>query len=108
MAYPYMLTTLDNPYHPFHDFDSWNEFDISKGYHSCSLLARLAHVSSTLSDEINDKEYERAIEQIIRLNPFLWTKIKETDRVRPINLARLQENISEKQADEERKRKNDT
>lgn len=100
MAYNYMLTTFDNPYHPFKDFESWNAFDISKGYHSCSLLARLVNVSDTLSDEINDKEYERAINQIIHLNPFLWTKIKETDRVRTIDLAQLQKNIDDKVANE--------
>ena len=94
MALPYTLTTLDNPYHPYQDFEAWNDYDVSHGYFTCSLLARIALVSDTLSDEANDLEYERAINEIISLNPFLWTKIKETDRVRPIDLAQLQKELA--------------
>lgn len=64
------LTTIDNPYNPFTQFDQWYTFDQDKGYCSCSYLDRIAHTSSQLSDEENQKEIIRAIKEIIRLDPF--------------------------------------
>ena len=66
-----MLTTIDNPYDPFEDFDRWLSFDIQKGYFSCGLLARVAKTSDELSDLDNLEEIERAIDEIIELDPFL-------------------------------------
>lgn len=63
-----MLTTTDNPFDPFDDFDNWFAFDESKGYHSCSYLARIAKTSDELSDEENSEEIKRAIDEICRLN----------------------------------------
>ncbi len=61
-----MLTTIDNPYNPFEQFTSWFLFDVEKGYNSCSFLGRIARTSDQLSDEENDKEVERAIDEIIK------------------------------------------
>ena len=65
MATKYMLTTIDNPFDPFVDFDSWFMYDINKGYNSCDYLGRIAKTSDSLSDEENDEEIERAIDEII-------------------------------------------
>ena len=61
-----MLTTFDNPFDPFTQFDLWFQFDEEKGYHSCSYLGRIAKTSDSLSDSENDKEIERAIDEIIK------------------------------------------
>mgnify|MGYP001779829076 FL=1 len=61
-----MLTTIDNPFDPFDQFDSWINFDMEKGYNSCSYLARIAFTSDSLSDAENMQEVERAIDEIIR------------------------------------------
>ena len=61
-----MLTTFDNPYNPFEQFTSWFLFDVEKGYDSCSYLGRIARTSDQLSEEENDLEVERAIDEIIK------------------------------------------
>ena len=61
-----MLTTFDNPYNPFEQFTSWFLFDVEKGYNSCAYLGRIARTSDQLSEEENDLEVERAIDEIIK------------------------------------------
>lgn len=73
-----MLTTIDNPFDPFDDFDSWYQFDIDKGYNTCAYLARIARTSDQLSDYENDKEVERAINEIISYDFMnIYKKIKK-------------------------------
>jgi len=61
-----MLTTFDNPYDPFEQFTSWFLFDVEKGYNSCDYLGRIARTSDQLSEEENELEIERAIDEIIK------------------------------------------
>lgn len=60
------LTTVDNPFDPFEQFNDWFEFDIEKGYYTCSRLARLTNLSDDLSDAESNKEVERAIDELIK------------------------------------------
>ncbi|MDD3204168.1 MAG: hypothetical protein PHS74_00305 [Lachnospiraceae bacterium] len=72
-----MLTTFDNPYDPFKQFTSWFLFDSEKGYNSCSYLGRIARTSEQLSDEENNKEIERAIDEIIKYDfQNIYKKVK--------------------------------
>lgn len=78
-----MLTTFDNPYNPFDQFTSWYLFDIEKGYDSCSYLGRIARTSDQLTDEENDSEIERAIDEIIKYDfRNIYKKVKQS--VQPI------------------------
>lgn len=61
-----MLTTFDNPFDPFEQFNDWFMFDIEKGYYSCSRLARIANFSEDMTDEETIIETERAIDEIIK------------------------------------------
>lgn len=60
------LTTFDNPYDPFEQFVPWFLFDIEKGYNTCSYLARIARTSDQFSEEENNQEIEKAIDEIIK------------------------------------------
>ena len=51
-----MLTTNDNPFNPFNQFDSWFMFDVEKGYNSCAYLSRIAKTSEQMSDDENEEE----------------------------------------------------
>lgn len=72
------LTTVDNPYDPFEEFTSWFLFDEEKGYHTTSYLGRIARTSSALSDEENNQEEERAIDEIIKYDFLnIYKKVRE-------------------------------
>lgn len=62
------LTTLDNPYNPETEFDKWYDFDESKGYHTCSYLARIAITSNELAPIDQEQAIENAIDEIVSLN----------------------------------------
>lgn len=61
-----MMTTFDNPFDPFEQFNSWFLYDVEKGYNTCAYLGRIAKTSEQLSEEENDLEIERAIDEIIK------------------------------------------
>ena len=76
----YMLSTVDNPYSPFTQFDEWKAFDESKGYFTCEYLARIANTSSEFPDVLADKAVDDAIDEICRLNVLgIYRKVKESD-----------------------------
>ena len=66
MAKQFALTTIDNPFNPLTQFDSWFQFDIEKGYYTCDYLGRIAKTSNLLTDYENSLEIERAIDEIIK------------------------------------------
>lgn len=70
MAVQCMLTTIDNPYDPFEQFDEWYQYDNDKGYNTCGYLDRVADLPNDLSDEEAKIATERAIDTII-LNDFM-------------------------------------
>lgn len=74
------LTTLDNPFNPFEQFDQWYAFDTQKGYNTCNYLARIARSSDELSDADEDRIVEEAIDEIVELNILgIYKKVKKSD-----------------------------
>ena len=63
-----MLTTTDNPYNPFTEFDAWYAFDARQGYHTPGFLARIIVSSPNLSEVDDDYAAELAIDEIVREN----------------------------------------
>lgn len=64
----HMLTTVDNPYDPFTQFEEWYSFDQAAGYDSLGLLARVAITSDELSEADQSLAIEQAIDEIVREN----------------------------------------
>ena len=63
-----MLTTSDNPFSPFSQFDLWYKYDELKGYHTCSYLDRVAITSPDLPEAFNDEAVYQAMNEIVQLN----------------------------------------
>lgn len=72
-----MLTTVDNPYNPFDDFNNWFMFDVQKGYNTCAYLARIAQTSDQFTEKENNEEIEKAIDEIIQ-HDFMNIYVKLT------------------------------
>lgn len=71
------ITTIDNPFDPIDDFNNWIQFDMEKGYNTCGLLDRMSHTSDSFSDFENQREIERAIDDIIITDPLnIYKKVK--------------------------------
>lgn len=66
----FMLTTIDNPFNPFTNFDEWYAWDESKGYQTCGLLARVSKFSSALSYEDQKIDAQLAIDTVLNSDPF--------------------------------------
>lgn len=60
------LTTIDNPFDVFEEFNQWFLFDIEKGYNSCSYLDRIAKTTDDMTEQEENAEIERAIDEIIK------------------------------------------
>lgn len=62
------ITTTDNPYDPFTQFDDWNAYDQQKGYYSCAYLARIANTSPDMSENVEQEHINDAVEEIAKYN----------------------------------------
>lgn len=80
MANDCRLTTFDNPFDPFEQFTSWFMFDVEKGYNTCAHLARIVstfNLPQNLTQKEIDEYDEKAIDMIIKLDPFnMYTKVR--------------------------------
>ena len=76
------LTTIDNPYSPFSQFDDWYSFDTEKGYDCCGYIDRMKQLSKTetsyYSNEEEDKFIESLIDDIVNTDPTgLFVKVEK-------------------------------
>lgn len=62
------LTTTDNPYDPFDQYDQWYTFDTQMGYCTDAYVARVLKTSSEFSEEQQLADYEAAINEILSYN----------------------------------------
>lgn len=89
----YMLTTVDNPFDPWTQWDEWFAYDMNAGYNTPGLLARVARSSSDLSDADQHHAIQSAIEEIVRENlSGVHRKVSEGQ------LKQLQEDTSAEEA----------
>ena len=89
-----LLTTYNNPYDPFVDWDSWYRFDVNNKTDCCGYLSRMVDSiieananskfkntnDSFIDDETNDAIIDEAMNKIIKLNPLTYLKVYPGDR----------------------------
>ena len=69
------ITTADNPFDYFTQFDDWLAYDRQMGYYTLEYIARVAKTSDDLSDLDNQLEIESAIDSIIEWNGSMYKKV---------------------------------
>ena len=74
------LTTEDNPWNYFDDFESWHQYDLDKGYCTEEYIARIAMLNDSLPEEKQEQIREEAIDEIIKVNKGIipYKKIEST------------------------------
>lgn len=79
----YMLTTVDNPYDPFTQWDEWYSWDQTAGYNTPSILARVTRLGENLLDGDQHLAIQDAIDEIVKENILgVMRKVKEGDITR--------------------------
>lgn len=63
-----MLTTTDNPYNPWTEYDQWYAWDESAGYHTTSYLARLCNTIAGMPEDEEEIAMRLAIASILEAN----------------------------------------
>jgi hypothetical protein len=66
----HMLTTTDNPFNPFTQFDEWNTYDTKEGWHTLSYLGRVVKSSHELSESDQHNAFEQGIQEILDNDVF--------------------------------------
>lgn len=69
------ITTHDNPYDYFKQFDQWLNFDRQKGYFTPEYVARLVRLAPDLSEEEEQIEMENTFDKIIEWNGDFYKKV---------------------------------
>lgn len=64
----YLLSTVDNPFNPWTEYDDWLRFDEQSGYYSNQLLARVSIDNEDLNEELQEQLIQIAILEIIKEN----------------------------------------
>ena len=65
-----MLTTKDNPYSPFDQFELWQMYDIEMGYQTCERLGKIIQLEDDMSEMEKEEAMDRAIDEIIMYDPL--------------------------------------
>ncbi len=88
---PCILSTKDNPFNPFTDYEDWRNFDTSVRFipeingnyatYCREYQARIAHTSDDLSDVENNRIISDAIDDVIRIDPLhdFYIKVYEPE-----------------------------
>lgn len=67
------ITTVDNPFDPFTQWERWLQFDESNNYKTCERVAAFAHCSK---ENLSDMENRELIDQALcRLCDFYGDKV---------------------------------
>lgn len=75
----FLITTIDNPYNPFSDYEDWLRFDEENGYNTQNYVARVLQVKDLDDSLSEDEKLDIALESILSINQGLYVKVFSID-----------------------------
>ena len=82
------ITTKDNPFNPFKQFNDWYSFDCNRGYNTCALIDRvmdaLFNSNENENEELNEVNRTKAIKQIVKVMPEFYSLVSNNTFVETI------------------------
>lgn len=75
----FLITTIDNPYNPFSEYEDWLRFDEENGYNTQNYVARVLQVKDLDDSLSEDEKLDIALESILSINQGLYVKAYSTD-----------------------------
>jgi hypothetical protein len=76
----HMITTVDNPFDPFTQWEEWYAFDERAGYHTTAFVARVLTTSHELSEADQLLAYELAVKEIADYNVLgIYKRVSRAD-----------------------------
>ena len=96
------VTTLDNPYDYFTQFDEWYAFDTQKGYNTCAYVARIAKTSSEMSEKDYENAVNDAVDEILDFN-LTGNYVKTVEKQKKVEEKEVKDNeVDEENPNKER------
>ena len=77
----FLLTTSDNPWDPFTNFDEWNQYDTECGYNTWQRIERLmpeGYLRKSLVER--NSLLTEVMENLINLFPSLYVKVFDLNK----------------------------
>lgn len=91
MSKEHRLTTIDNPFNPFTEFDEWFSFDCDHGYNCCGKLARFIDDRPNMTEKEEKEANEEAIDKFLSIDfTGIYCKIDRDTKPAPINIKTLE------------------
>lgn len=75
----FLITTIDNPYNPFSEYEDWLRFDEENGYNTQNYVARVLQVKDLDDSLSEDEKLDIALESILSINQGLYVKAFSID-----------------------------
>lgn len=75
----FMLTTYDNLFNPFDDFERWWKEDLRLGHDCCGYLAEVSAANKIASESVNRQRTLEAMNKIVSSEPLIYRKVTRND-----------------------------
>ena len=82
------VTTSDNPYDYFTEYEKWYDFDESHRYATSGLIARIANTNNELTDDQINHDIEDAITDICENSKLYLSLVTDDPKVHYIRVKR--------------------
>lgn len=88
-----MLTTIDNPYNPFTEYNQWKEFDTVHNHNTYETLAVLGSFG-LLEGKLSEVEFEQHVNdtmnRLIDTDPLgIWIKVWSDSVIKAVELENM-------------------